>query len=79
MDRCSFDKLLQLLDRRLTTNEQLSVFDHLEKCDICRDTVYHIVRDRDEELRILIPRRKKHASIRMAAGSEGKPHKKTAA
>ena len=47
MSTCSFDKLLSLLDRQLDLDEQLQVFDHLDRCDICQEAVYLIARDRD--------------------------------
>jgi len=65
MDDCSFEKLLQLLERRLSTDAELRMFDHLDRCDICRETIYHIARDRDEALRILVPQGNKKASRRI--------------
>lgn len=67
MEDCSFEKLMLLLDKKLSLNAQLRVFQHLEGCDICRDTLYHISRDRDEEAGLLSVRRKKTASRRIAS------------
>ncbi len=50
MNACSFDRLLLFIDRRLDLNGQLEVYDHLDRCDICRDAVYQLSRDRDETL-----------------------------
>jgi len=55
MKTCSFQKLVQLLDKQLGLDEKLEVLTHLENCSICRDTVYQISRDRDEALFIQRP------------------------
>ena len=63
MDTCSFQKLVQLLDKELGLDEKLEVLTHLESCSICRDTVYQISRDRDESLFIHRPFKiKKHVA-----------------
>ncbi len=72
MNDCSFEKLVLLLERKLSTNAQLRLFDHLDRCEICRDTIYHISRDRDEALRILLPRgSRKAARTNAASGVKG--------
>jgi hypothetical protein len=48
MSACSFQKLVQLLDKKLGLDEKLEVLDHLNSCQICRDAVYQISRDRDD-------------------------------
>jgi predicted anti-sigma-YlaC factor YlaD len=48
MSACSFQKLVQLLDKKLSLDEKLEVLDHLNSCQICRDAVYQISRDRDD-------------------------------
>jgi hypothetical protein len=48
MSTCSFQKLVQLLDKKLDLDEKLEVMDHLNSCQICRDAVYQISRDRDD-------------------------------
>ena len=48
MTGCSFQKLVQLLDKQLDLDEKLEVLNHVESCGICRDAVYQISRDRDE-------------------------------
>jgi hypothetical protein len=50
MNTCSFKKLVLLLDNKLDLDDKLEVLEHLETCAICRDTVYQISRDRDEDL-----------------------------
>ncbi len=47
---CSFNRLLQLLDKLLEVDEQLDIYDHLDQCKICRDTIYQLSRDRDKAL-----------------------------
>jgi hypothetical protein len=50
MSACSFKKLVLLLDKKLDLDEKLEVLGHLQSCNICRDAVYQISRDRDEAL-----------------------------
>ena len=64
MDDCSFEKLLQLLNKSLGVSAQLRLYDHLDRCDICRDTLYHIARDRDEVVHVLLPSKKRSAAQR---------------
>ncbi len=45
---CSFERLLQLLDKELNPDDMLEVLNHLDTCSICRDAIYQISRDRDE-------------------------------
>jgi hypothetical protein len=71
MDDCSFEKLVQLLERRLSLNAQLKVFSHLDGCEICRDTMYHIARDRDEAAGVLSVRGKKSGLKRAPAREPG--------
>ena len=49
MKGCSFDRLVRLLDKKLNLNGRIELFDHLDRCDNCRETVYQIARDRDQE------------------------------
>jgi len=55
MSACSFQKLVQLLDKRLDLDEKLEVLDHLHSCTICRDAVYQISRDRDDSFFVRRP------------------------
>jgi hypothetical protein len=50
MEGCSFDKLVQFLDKRLNLDEKLEILGHLDGCSICREAIYFICRDRDEAL-----------------------------
>jgi hypothetical protein len=50
MKSCDFEKLVRYLDKQLGLDEKLDVLDHLDRCDICRDAVFHISRDRDGSL-----------------------------
>jgi hypothetical protein len=52
---CSFERLVKLLDKKLNLDESLEVYDHLDRCDICRDAIYLISRDRDEAILIYRP------------------------
>jgi hypothetical protein len=45
MSACNFEYLLQLLNKQLDLDKQIEVFDHLERCDICRDAIHQISRD----------------------------------
>ncbi len=55
MGACSFQKLVLLLDKQLGLDDKLEVFSHLESCSICRDAIYQISRDRDEDLFVYRP------------------------
>ncbi len=55
MNACSFEKLVQMLDKKLDLDEQLEVFGHLRTCEICRDAVYQISRDRDAAFFVYCP------------------------
>jgi hypothetical protein len=50
MSACSFDRLLQFVNKQLDLDGQLEIYDHLDQCDICRDAVCELLRDRDEAL-----------------------------
>lgn len=50
MKACNFEKLVAFLDKRLGIDAKLDVLEHLDHCDICRDAVFHITRDRDGDL-----------------------------
>jgi hypothetical protein len=55
MSTCSFERLVELLDKQLSLDNKLEVLIHLKCCDICRDAIYQIVRDRDREYFIQRP------------------------
>ncbi len=50
MGECSFNKLILLLDKKLDLNRKLQVLNHLDQCDICREAIYLISRDRDHAI-----------------------------
>jgi hypothetical protein len=47
MTVCSFG-LLQFVNKQLHLDGQLEVYDHLDRCDICREVVCQLSRDRAE-------------------------------
>jgi hypothetical protein len=47
MKKCNFEDLVLFLDKRLNLDRKLEVLDHLDHCEICRDTIFHLSRDRD--------------------------------
>jgi anti-sigma factor RsiW len=55
MSACNFEKLVAFLDKQLDLDEKLEILEHLDHCDICRDAVFHISRDRDRDLFIYRP------------------------
>ncbi len=55
MKTCDFEKLVLFLDKQLDLDGKLDVLDHLDHCEICREAVYHIARDRDADLFIQRP------------------------
>lgn len=57
--QCSFEKLVQYLDKELDIDGQLDVLCHLDTCETCRDAIYHISRDRDADLFIHRPYKQK--------------------
>jgi anti-sigma factor RsiW len=50
MKTCDFEKLVRYLDKQLDVDGKLDVLEHLDHCEICRDAVFHISRDRDANL-----------------------------
>ncbi|MBP1594901.1 MAG: hypothetical protein H6Q05_278 [Acidobacteria bacterium] len=55
MQTCNFEKLVMFLDKQLDLDGKLDVLDHLDQCEICRDAIYHISRDRDADLFVYRP------------------------
>ena len=47
MAQCNFDRLVQYLDKQLSIDQQLELFDHLDRCEVCREAIYQLSRDRD--------------------------------
>jgi len=52
MSTCSFDRLLQFCNKNLDLDGQLEIYGHLDRCNICRDAIYQLSRDRDEAFHI---------------------------
>ncbi len=50
MGGCSYSKLRRLLNNRLGLTEKLRVYDHLDRCDFCREAVYKMFCFRDRKL-----------------------------
>jgi hypothetical protein len=48
MSACSFDRLLQFYNKNLDLDGQLEIYGHLDRCDICRDAIYQLSRDRND-------------------------------
>jgi hypothetical protein len=44
--RCDFARLIEYLERRLGTDGELEVLEHLEGCEVCFDTICELVRER---------------------------------
>jgi anti-sigma factor RsiW len=75
MSACSFGRLLRFVNQQLDPDGRLAVYDHLDRCDICRDAVYELSRDLDEAFIIHRSHRVKPSSVLQpmdaAAGSQG--------
>ena len=54
---CDFDKLVRYLDKGLDLDQELELFAHLDRCDTCREAIYHICRDRDGDFLVFRPYR----------------------
>ncbi len=44
--KCDFARLVEYLERRLGTDGELEVLEHLEGCEVCFDTICELVRER---------------------------------
>jgi predicted anti-sigma-YlaC factor YlaD len=60
MSACNFEYLLEFVNNQLDPDKQLEVYDHLNRCDICRDAVYQISRDLNRALFIYCAHCAKH-------------------
>jgi hypothetical protein len=47
--KCNFDKLWRFLNKDLEPAGRAEVISHMEKCEICREAVYNLARDRAAE------------------------------
>ena len=45
MSGCNFEYLLQFVNNQLDLDKQLEIYNHLDRCDICRDAVHQLSRD----------------------------------
>lgn len=64
MSACNFEYLLQFVNKQLDLDKQLEVFDHLDRCEICRDAVYQLSHDLDGILFIHRAQGVKHYAFR---------------
>jgi hypothetical protein len=52
MNACNFEQLLLFVKKQLDLDKQLEVYDHLDRCDICRDAIYHLSHDLFRPIRV---------------------------
>lgn len=68
MSACNFEYLLQFVDNQLDPDKQLEIYDHLDRCDICRDALFQISRDRKMLLFFYCAQCANHNNFRRATG-----------
>jgi hypothetical protein len=68
MSACNFEYLLQLVNKQLDMDKQFEVYDHLSRCDICREAVYQLSSDLDIVSLIYYAHRVKHNAFRRQTG-----------
>ena len=64
MSACNFEYLLQFVNKQLDLDKQLDVYEHLDRCNICRDAVHQLSRDLDGVLFIHCAHGVKHYAFR---------------
>ena len=64
MSACNFEYLVQFVDSQLDPDKQLELYDHLDRCDICRDAVCQISYDLNRALFIYCSHCAKHGDPR---------------
>jgi predicted anti-sigma-YlaC factor YlaD len=64
MSACNFECLLRFVNKQLDLDKQLEVYEHLDRCSICRDTVCQLSRDLAEVLFIYCVHGMKHYVFR---------------
>ena len=69
MSACSFHRLLQFVNKQLDLDGQLEVYYHLDQCNICRDAVCQLSRDRDEAFSSHRAQRVKPSVLRRLRGA----------
>jgi hypothetical protein len=52
MSACSFNRLVHFVNKRLDLDGQQEIYCHLDRCEICRDAVYELSRERNKTLRL---------------------------
>jgi hypothetical protein len=52
MSACNFNRLVQFVNKRLDLDGQQEIYCHLDRCEICRDAVYELSRERNKTLRL---------------------------
>jgi hypothetical protein len=57
--QCDFEKLVHYLDKSLELDDQLEVLTHVDECESCFDTVFHLSRERDARFFVYRPYREK--------------------
>jgi hypothetical protein len=67
MSACNFEQLLQFVNNQLDPDKQLEVYDHLDRCDICRDAVCQISSDLNRALFIYCAHCARHYASRRQA------------
>jgi hypothetical protein len=74
MSACNFEYLLQLVNNQLDLDKQLEVYDHLDRCNICRDAVYQISRDMDRLIFFYCAQCANHYALRRQIGTARSGH-----
>jgi predicted anti-sigma-YlaC factor YlaD len=69
MSACSFIHLLQLVNKKLDLDAELEVYEHLDRCSICREAVAQLSRDQDESSIDLRPHAMKPSIRRRSTGA----------
>lgn len=69
MSACNFEHLLRFVNNQLALDKQLDVYNHLDRCDICRDAVNQISRDLDRLSLFSRAQGAKHYAMRHQTGT----------
>lgn len=69
MSACNFEHLLRFVNNQLDLDRQLEVYDHLDRCDICRDAVHQLSRDMDAAVLIYCAHCVKQYALRRQIGT----------
>jgi predicted anti-sigma-YlaC factor YlaD len=79
MRACNFECLLQFVNNELDLDKQLDIYDHLDRCDICRDAIFQISRDLDKLLFFYGAKGAKHAAVQHRTGMAMSEHAQVSA